>query len=69
MSIDSTAELSAGATNGDTTFQPSPSFTTRIVVAPAASEISFAFALSTASTVTFSRSPSGLGSVLRSTNQ
>jgi hypothetical protein len=32
-------------------------------------EISFAFALSTARTVTFSRSPSGFGSRFRSTNQ
>ena len=68
--IDSTAEVSAGAANGDTTFQPVPSFATWIVSPPLAASVTcFAFALSTASTVTFSRSPSRLGSCLRSTNQ
>ena len=66
----STAEVSAGAVNGAVTFQPAPSFTSRIVSpAAVAREISFAFALSTARTVTFSRSPSAFGSCLRSTNQ
>ena len=70
MSRDSTAEVSAGAAKGAATFQAAPSFTSRIVSPPAvAREISFAFALSTARTVTFSRSPSGFGSCLRSTNQ
>ena len=70
VSIDSIAELSAGAANGETTFQPAPSFTT-LIVSPllAASVSSLALALSTASTVTLSRSPSRFGSCLRSTNQ
>jgi hypothetical protein len=68
--IDSTAEVSAGAVKGDVTFQPAPSLTRRIVSPPAAArEISFALALSTARTVTFARSPSGLGSCFLSTNQ
>jgi hypothetical protein len=70
VSIDSTAEVSAGAVKGAATFQPLASFTRRIVLPPAeAREISFAFALSTARTVTFSRSPSRFGSCFLSTNQ
>ena len=70
VSIDSTAEPSAGAANGETSFQPAPSLTTRIVSPPLVAIVTcFALALSTASSATFSRAPSRLGSCLRSTNQ
>ena len=67
--IESTAEASAGAVNGFTTFQPAPSFATFSVSPPETISTSLAFALSTARTLTFSRSPSGLISFFLSTNQ
>ena len=66
----STAEVSAGAAKGAVSFQKLPCFTSRIESPPAApNETSCALALSTATSVTFSCSPSFFGSCLRSTNQ